>query len=111
MTLQGLRKADRAEVVERDRFATPNPLKSHGERNLFSPGSNSCAIVGHVFEAEVLRKSPGYEIEITCDTQLVTPHRLTYPFPRFPPLEVCGRRAPSAWRPRHGPASENLHKT
>src|SRR5580704_16778958 len=36
MMLQGCRKADRAEVVERDRFATPNSLKSHGERNLLS---------------------------------------------------------------------------
>src|SRR5258708_30977930 len=44
MTLQGRRKADHAEVVERDRFATPNPLKSHGERNLLSPVSNTCAI-------------------------------------------------------------------
>src|SRR5882762_822528 len=44
MMLQGCRKADRAEVVERDRFATPNYLKSHGERNLLSPFSNTCAI-------------------------------------------------------------------
>src|SRR6202040_3285972 len=44
MMLQGCRKADRAEVVERDRFATPNSLKSHGERNLLSPFSNPCAI-------------------------------------------------------------------
>src|ERR1700675_2628691 len=44
MMLQGCRKADRAEVVERDRFATPNSLKSHGERNLLSPFSNICAI-------------------------------------------------------------------
>jgi hypothetical protein len=44
MMLQGCRKADRAEVVERDRFATPNYLKPHGERNLFSPLSNPCAI-------------------------------------------------------------------
>src|SRR5450755_4724528 len=44
MILQGCRKADRAEVVERDRFATPNSLKSHGERNLLSPISNTCAI-------------------------------------------------------------------
>ena len=44
MILQGSRKADRAEVVERDRFATPNSLKSHGERNLLSPFSNTCAI-------------------------------------------------------------------
>jgi hypothetical protein len=42
--LHGCRKADRAEDVERDRFATPNSLKSHGERNLFSPFSNPCAI-------------------------------------------------------------------
>ena len=28
----------------------------------------------HVFEAEVLRKSPGYEIEITRDTQLSIGH-------------------------------------
>src|SRR5260221_3315619 len=44
MMLQGCRKSDRAEVVERDRFATPNYLKSHGERNLLSPCSNTCAI-------------------------------------------------------------------
>src|SRR6266700_4950414 len=44
MMLQGCRKAYRAEVVERDRFATPNSLKSHGERNLLSPFSNTCAI-------------------------------------------------------------------
>src|SRR5215813_11351518 len=44
MMLQGRCKADRAEVVERDRFATPNSLKSHGERSLLSPGSNTCAI-------------------------------------------------------------------
>ena len=41
MMLQGCCKADRAEVVERDRFATPNSLKSHGERK---PASNTCAI-------------------------------------------------------------------
>src|SRR6267154_4134521 len=43
MMLQGCRKAYRAEVVERDRFATPNSLKSQGERNLLSPVSNPCA--------------------------------------------------------------------
>jgi hypothetical protein len=43
MMLQGCCKADRAEVVERDRFATPNSLKSHGERNLLSPVGNTCA--------------------------------------------------------------------
>ena len=44
MMLQGCRKADRAEVVERDRFATPNSLKLHGERNLISPVGKTCAI-------------------------------------------------------------------
>src|SRR6266481_6728944 len=44
MMLQGCRKADRAEVVERDRFATPNSLKSHRQRNPLSPVSNTCAI-------------------------------------------------------------------
>jgi hypothetical protein len=44
MMLQGCRTADRAEVVESGRFATPNSLKSHGERNLLSPLSNPCAI-------------------------------------------------------------------
>src|SRR5882757_1997900 len=37
MMLQGCRKADRAEVVERDCFATPNSLKSHRQRNLNFP--------------------------------------------------------------------------
>jgi hypothetical protein len=44
MMLQGCRKAARAEAVERDHFATPNYLKSHGERNLLSPFGNTCAI-------------------------------------------------------------------
>src|ERR1700716_3578302 len=49
MMLQGCRKADRAEVVERDCFATPNSLKSQGERNYFPrlvilvPKRQSCA--------------------------------------------------------------------
>src|SRR5258708_24331681 len=49
MMLQGCRKADRAEVVERDRFATPNSLKSHRQRNYFPqlailvPERQSCA--------------------------------------------------------------------
>src|ERR1700704_3202053 len=54
MMLQGCRKADRAEVVERDCFATPNSLKSHRQRNLLSPVSNPLchnAKVVHAFEA------------------------------------------------------------
>jgi len=68
MMLQGCRKADRAEVVERDRFATPNSLKSHGERNLLSPFSNTCAItlkLCHAFEANTpFEKLPGTQINV-----------------------------------------------
>src|SRR6266436_3698486 len=42
------------------------------------------------------------EIPIASDAQLRH-------LPRFPPLEVCERRPPSARRRHHGPASENLH--
>ena len=43
MMLQGCCKADRAEVVERGRFATPNSLKSRGE-------SHNAKVV-HAFKA------------------------------------------------------------
>ena len=33
----------------------------------------------------------------------------TYPFPRFPPLEVCGRRPRARGPTITGPASANLH--
>ena len=50
---------------------------------------------------------------ITRGTQIpITPAALpTCPFPRFPPLEVFGRRPRRAWPRHHGPASENLHKS
>ena len=107
MMLQGCCKADRAEVVERDRFATPNPLKSHGERNLLSPFSNPCAITPKLctyFEAEVLRNPSATNAKLRgiLNSRIPTPHRLTYPFPRFPPLEVCVRRPRCAPRYRHG---------
>src|SRR5258708_9432047 len=44
MMLQGCRTADRAEVVESGRFATPNSLKSHGEQYPISPFINHCPI-------------------------------------------------------------------
>ena len=65
--LQGCRKADRAEVVERAPFATPDSLKSHGERNLLSSFSNTCAItkVVHAFEANTpFEKLPGIQINV-----------------------------------------------
>src|ERR1700682_2602182 len=66
MMLQGCREADRAEVVERDHFATPNYLKSHGERNLLSPfWQYLChnAKVVHAFGANTpFEKLPGTQI-------------------------------------------------
>ena len=63
--LQGCRKADRAEVVERDRFATPNSLKSHGERNLLSQYLCHNAKVVHAFEANTpFEKLPGTQINV-----------------------------------------------
>src|SRR5712671_1977718 len=78
MMLQGCRKADRAEVVERDRFATPNSLKSQGERNLLSPVSNPCA------------KTP----------KLCMPSRPIHPSKNYAALK-SGTAAKSPWRPRH----------
>ena len=75
MMLQGCCKADRAEVVERDRSATPNSLKSHGERNLLSPVSNTCA------------KTP----------KLCTPSRPIHPSKNYPALKSrTAAKSPSA---------------
>src|SRR6267378_3780632 len=68
MMLQGCRKADRAEVVERDRFATPNSLKSHGgEKPTFPIQQYLChnAKVVHAFEANTpFEKLPGTQINV-----------------------------------------------
>src|SRR5882757_7319063 len=96
-------EAANVRVAKRGLFITRNSLKSHeGEKPTFPIWQYSChnAKVVHAFEAEVL-KSSGYEIENTCDTRLM-PHRLTCPFPRFPPLEVCVRRPLCAPRHHHG---------
>jgi hypothetical protein len=78
MMLQGCRKADRAKVVEPHRFATPNSLKSHGERNLFPPLSNPCAIT----------------------PKLCMPSRPIHPSKNYPALK-SRTAAKSAWRLRH----------
>ena len=66
MMLQGCRKADRAEVVERDLFATPNSLKSQERQKELSPlVQHSChnAKVVHAFEANTpFEKLPGTQI-------------------------------------------------
>src|SRR5260370_16585983 len=84
MILQGCRKADRAEVVERDRFATPNSLKSHGERNLLSPFSNTCAITPKL----CVPSSPIHLRKITRHSNQPTPAKSpqTPPAPPLPPF-------------------------
>src|SRR6202035_3953737 len=66
MMLQGCRKADRAEVVERDHFATPNYLKSRWrEKPTFPIWQYLChnAKVVHAFGANTpFEKLPGTQI-------------------------------------------------
>jgi hypothetical protein len=112
MMLQGCCKADRAEVVERDRFATPNSLKSHGERNLISP---VCAITPKL----CMPSRPQYTLR-----KIITRHSNHVPrlnlhsargtaaaphFPRFRALALFGRRPPQRVDSIVMPASENLH--
>src|SRR6266849_2320193 len=47
------------------------------------------AKVVHVFEAQVLRKSPGSEIEITCDTQFSIAHAAP-PYVSLPAVSLYG---------------------
>src|SRR5882672_11502141 len=99
MMLQACRKADRAEVVKRDCFATPNSLKSHGERNLLSPVSNTCARTPKLcMPSRPIHPSKNYpalkstyraEISISARGAAVAP-----PPPRFHALALFGRRPP-----------------
>src|ERR1700730_17111358 len=115
MTLQGSCKADRAEVVERDRFATPNPLKSHGERNLLSPFSNTwChnAKVVHAFEANTpFEKLPGTQITYRSKISIAPAAPSVPHFPRFRALALFGRRPQERVDSVVIPASKNLHKS
>jgi hypothetical protein len=111
MVLQGCRKADRAEVVERDHFAAPNYLKSHGERNLLSPFSNTCAITPKLcLPSGPIRPSKNYPAlksrtrGQTAPTAPPVPH-----FPRLRALALFGRRPPQRVVSLVMPASENLH--
>jgi hypothetical protein len=65
-------EAANVRVVKRALFITRNSLKSHEERNLLSPVSNTRAITPklYVFEPEVLRKSPGYESKLRATLNL-----------------------------------------
>src|SRR5882762_5166535 len=78
MMLQGCRTADRAEVVESGRFATPNSLKSHGERNLLFPIEQSLchnAKVVHAFESNTpFEKLPGTQISTQINVPWLNLH-------------------------------------
>src|SRR5882757_5220069 len=99
MMLQGCRKADRAEVVERDRFATPNSLKSHGERNLLSPYLCQNAKVVHAFEANTLfEKLPGTQINVPRLNLHKRPRHRRCPTSRdFVPWRFSDAGRRSAW--------------
>jgi hypothetical protein len=66
MMLQDCRKADRAEVVEPDRFAPPNSFEiTWGEKPIFPIEQSLChnAKVVHAFEADTpFEKLPGTQI-------------------------------------------------
>ena len=86
-----------------------------GRETYFSRQQFLChnAKVVHVFEAEVLRKSPGSEIEITFDTQLSIAHAAP-PYVSLPAVSsIGGLRTPArcARTTFMGPASENLHRS
>ena len=112
MMLQGCRTADRAEVVERDRFATPNSLKSHGERNLLPqlailvPERQSCACLRGQYTLRKITRHSNHVPRLNLDSPAAppVPH-----FPRFRALALFGRRPPQRVDSLVMPASENLH--
>ena len=114
MMLQGCRKADRAEVVERDRFATLNSLKSHGERNLLSPVEQYLchnAKVVHAFEANTpFEKLPGTQINVPRLNLHKRPrHRRCPTSCDFVPWRFSDAGLPQRVDSLVMPASENLH--
>src|ERR1700730_4046255 len=111
MMLQGCRKADRAEVVERDHFATPNYLKSHGERNLLSPSGNTCAITPKLcMPSGPIRPSKNSPAPKPRPGGATAPAAPPVPnSPRLRALALFGRRPPHLVDSLVMPASENLH--
>src|SRR6266853_6618831 len=98
MMLQGCRMADRAEVVESDRFATPNSLKSHGERNLLPhwailvPERQSCACLrGQYTLRKIITRHSNHVPRLNLHSPAAppVPH-----FPRFRALALFGHRPP-----------------
>src|SRR5260370_26488215 len=114
MMLQGCRKADRAEVVERDRFATPNSLKSHRQRETYFPHlailvpeRQSCACLrGQYTLRKIITRHSNHVPRLNLHSPAAppVPH-----FPRFRALALFGRRPPQRVDSLVLPASENLH--
>src|SRR5882757_5206911 len=98
MMLQGCRKADRAEVVERDRFATPNSLKS---KPTFPIQQSLChnAKVVHAFESNTpFEKLPGTQINVPRLNLHKRPRQRRCPTSRdFVPWRFSDAGRRSAW--------------
>src|SRR3981081_4155610 len=113
MMLQGCRKADRAEVVERDCFATPNSLKSQGERNYFPrlvilvPKRQSCACLRGQYTLRKITRHSNHVPRLNLHSPAIppVPH-----LPRFRALALFGRRLPQRVDSLVIPASKNLDK-
>ena len=98
--------AANVEVVKRGLFITRNSLKSHEERNLFSPVSNLCAITPKLctYSRPRFFEISSYEIEITRDTQFSITHAAP-PNVSLPAVSSIGglrtpapaRAAPPSW--------------
>src|SRR5260370_15554152 len=110
-------EAANVEVVKPALFITRNSLKSHGERNLFSPSSNPCAITQKLCtysRPKFFEKSPGYEIEITCGTQFSVTHAAPSDVSLPAVSSIGGLRTPAPGARGTaimGPASADLHSS
>src|SRR5947209_281511 len=103
-------EAANVRVVKRALFITRNSLKSHEERNLLSPVSNTRAITP--IRTRGSSKIPGYESKLRA-----TPSSIAHAAPSdvsLPAVFVLWRFADAGPGVRGvifvGPASENLHK-
>jgi hypothetical protein len=101
MPLKACTEVHRAGVVECAIFATRNSLKSHMSRKLKSPFSNIRAVTLRL----CTRSSPTAArihplLGLRGHSIFRRARRTsTYPFPRFPPLEVFVRRPPESAAP------------
>src|SRR3984893_9463467 len=92
-------------------IATPNYLKSHGERNLLSPFGNTCAITPKLcMPSGPIRPSKNYPALKSRTRGCTAPAAPPVPHsPRLRALALFGRRPPQLVDSLVMPASENLH--